>query len=76
MKVGRPCKRLETQKKILETLSSVKYPLTLLKIARASGLNWGTAKKYLNELISLEKVKAIELNTNKRKKIKLYVINR
>ncbi|MEM5811746.1 MAG: winged helix-turn-helix transcriptional regulator [Candidatus Aenigmatarchaeota archaeon] len=76
MKVGRPSKRFETQKKILEVLSSSKYPLTLLKISKICNLNWGTAKKYINELISIGKVKVFEINSSKTKKTRLYVINK
>ncbi|MEM5843539.1 MAG: winged helix-turn-helix transcriptional regulator [Candidatus Aenigmatarchaeota archaeon] len=76
MKVGRPSKRFETQKKILEALSNSRYPLTLLKISKICSLNWGTAKKYINELISIGKVKVFEINSSKTKKTRLYVINK
>ena len=75
MKRGRPTKRFETHKRIIEILSNFNYPLSILKIAKEANMNWGTTKKYLKELVNLGKVKKIEISTNKRKII-LYALSK
>jgi len=75
MKVGRPSKRMEMHRKILEVINSSQVPLTALKISRQINANWGTVKKYLTELCALGMISFTEINSGK-KKIRLYVAKR
>jgi hypothetical protein len=72
MKRGRPTVRSQVQPKILEILSKSNFPLNISSICRYMSLeikkpvNWNTVKKYLDELVKLEKIQAIPLPHSKK----------
>lgn len=72
MKRGRPSVRNQIQPKILEILSKSDFPINVSSICRHISLeikkpvNWNTVKKYLDELVKLEKVQAIPLPHSKK----------
>jgi hypothetical protein len=85
MKKGRPTKRLEVQKIILEILSEVNVPLNINSISKEiykrtkNRISWNTIKKYLTELVKLEKVEAITLQHSKKEGetgLTVYVLKR
>ena len=72
MKRGRPSKRTLIQKNILEVLATTEFPLTTLAITRRISkklnkkISWNTVKKYLDELVGIDKVQAIKLPHSKK----------
>ncbi len=71
MKRGRPNIRNQIQPKILEILSKSNFPMNVSTICNhlssemKKPVNWNTVKKYLEELVKLDKVQAIPLPHSK-----------
>ena len=71
MRRGRPTVRIETQREIIKLLSSVNIPMNVSNITKnvsrrfGKNLSWNTVQKYINELVKLEKVQAINLPHSK-----------
>lgn len=71
MKRGRPSVRSVIQTNLLTILSSSQTPLTISSLTRFvskevnRNVSWNTIQKYLEELIQIEKVQAIELPHSK-----------
>lgn len=71
MKRGRPNIRSQIQPKILEVLSKSNFPMNISMICSCVAseikkpVNWNTVKKYLDELVKLDKVQAIPLPHSK-----------
>jgi len=71
MKRGRPNIRSHIQPKILEILSKSNFPMNVSTICdylsseMKKPVNWNTVKKYLDELVKLDKVQAIPLPHSK-----------
>lgn len=71
MKRGRPSKRFPIQSLILEVLREGKVPMSVLSITKKisektnSNVSWNTVKKYLDELVRLDKVRSITLPHSK-----------
>jgi|YelNatPaOPRAMG01_1025707.scaffolds.fasta_scaffold01259_33 hypothetical protein len=71
MKRGRPNIRNKIQPKILEILSKSNFPMNVSTICNylssemKKPVNWNTVKKYLDELVKLDKVQAIPLPHSK-----------
>ncbi len=70
MRRGRPSKRREVAQSILDVLSSVEVPMSVLSIKkrveeRIGRVSWNTVKKYLDELVTMERVEAIPLPHSK-----------
>jgi len=72
MKRGRPSIRNKIQPLIIEVLSKSEFPLNISSIQKKisqetkTSVNWNSVKKYLDELVKLEKVKAIPLPHSKK----------
>lgn len=72
MKRGRPNKRKIIQQSIIEILSNLSYPVSLLTIKKRISdkinqkLSWNTVKKYMDELIQANKVQPITLPHSKK----------
>ncbi len=73
MKKGRPSKRYEVYNLIFDFFSKNAYPANVKRITdyinSVSNLNlsWNTVKKYLEELVKLDKLKKIKLEHSKEK---------
>ena len=85
MKRGRPNIRRLIQPKILEILSKTSIPLNISSLRKQLSLeinkpvNWNTLKKYVDELVKLEKVEPIYLPHSKKpgeKGLTLYTIKK
>lgn len=72
MKRGRPNKRKIIQQAVIELLSSLEYPISILTIKKriSSKLNqklsWNTVKKYIDELVEANKIQPIILPHSKK----------
>jgi hypothetical protein len=72
MKRGRPTKKFEVQKIILEILSEINLPLSINSIHKEiykrtkNKISWNTIQKYLIELVKLDKIEAINLPHSKK----------
>lgn len=72
MKRGRPSKRADIRKAILNALENSNVPLTTSVLARVvsedagSNVSWNTIQKYLRELVEANRVQPIALPHSKR----------
>ncbi len=71
MKRGRPTIRLQIQRHIIEILAEVGVPMTISSLAKKISvkmqrtISWNTVEKYMQELVKLEQIKAIQLPHSK-----------
>jgi len=71
MKRGRPSKRYEIYALIEEYFSTNPYPSNVKKISEfisqrvGKTISWNTVKKYLEELVRIDKVKRIQTHHSK-----------
>lgn len=71
MKRGRPTARIETQKEIIEVLSSANIPMTISSITKNISkklnrrISWNTVEKYIKELVAMDKITPITLPHSK-----------
>lgn len=85
MKRGRPSIRDMVQANLLNVLSSSQTPLTVSSLTRFiskvvnRNVSWNTVQKYIDELIAVEKIQAINLPHSKiedREGLTVYVLKR
>jgi predicted transcriptional regulator len=85
MKRGRPTKKFEVQKIILEILSELNLPVNINSIQKEiykrtkNKISWNTIQKYLKELVKLEKIEAVTLPHSKKEGktgLTVYVLKR
>lgn len=73
MKKGRPSLRQVVKENILQTLEETNLPLNIhsltKKISEKIGrnLSWNTTRKYLQELVEVDKVEALRVMHSKKK---------
>ncbi len=85
MKRGRPNKRSKVQNTMLDILKEMNSPLTVSSMARLASeklneqISWNTARKYIQELVEINKVEAVRLphsKENGRDGLTVYMLKR
>ncbi len=71
MKRGRPNMRRDVQKEIVDTLSRFGSPITISTISKDVSkilnreISWNTVQKYVQELVEIGKIQAVQLPHSK-----------